>query len=439
MMLFRISKLSRLASFLPVLMFCSAAAAQPRATAQVIAIPPLATSKVTDTDAGTTWGLANQIADLITSDLKLTNSFILADVKKVRIPSYPEVTAPAFASWRGVGAKLLLSGFVNARPDGRLTIGCYVYDVQSGQELARQGFAVSTKEWRRAAHRCADMAYVKATGNAPIFDSRIAYVAESGAGDSLVKRLAIMDFDGANHTWLTSGDSTVLTPAWSPKGNRIAYTSISDGKLRIEVAEPSSGDHHPLIPSADETFAPAFSPDGGTIAFSMSGSGNVDLFAVGAAGGYPRRLTTSPGIDTSPSFSPDGKQLVFVSDRSGTAQLYVMNSDGSNQHRISFGPGQYGAPAWSPDGQHIAFARMQGPLSHVGVMSVSGRDEHIVSRGPNDGEPSWSPDGSTLLFQLLDPASKRTLLATVPADGGEVRPVATPQGGSDPDWSERQE
>ena len=431
----------RLLSLLPLAaLFGSAAyAQQPQPTATVIAIPPLATAKIVDTDAGSTWALANQIADLIAADLGSTESFIIADVKKVRIPSYPEVTAPSYAQWRAAGAKLLLSGFVNARDDGRLTIGCYVYDVQSGRELARQGFAVGLTEWRRAAHRCADAAYQKATGKAPQFDSRIAYVAQSGTGDTLVKRIAVMDFDGANHLYVTSGDSTVLTPTWSSKGDRIAFTSFKDGKLHVRVATVPDGQDRTLLPGAGENFAPAFTPDGDSVALAMSQSGNVDIFAVPATGGFPRRLTTSPAIDTGPAYSPDGRQIAFVSDRSGSPQLYVMESDGSNQRRVSFGPGAYGAPAWSPEGDRIAFTRSEGPLSRIGTVSTDGSDEKIVTAGPNDEEPSWSPDGSRILFQRQDPATRRMQLAIVPGSGGQARPVPTPQGASDPSWSERRD
>jgi TolB protein len=437
MTLFRIPNLPAAAILL--LAGTAALAQEPEPTAQVIAIPPLATDKVTDTDAGTTWGLANQISNLITADLKLSSKFIFADTQKARIPSYPEVTAPAYPQWRSVGAKLLLSGFVNARSDGRLTIGCYLYDVQSGRELARQGFAVSTGEWRRAAHKCADMAYVKATGNAPMFDSRIAYVAQSGNDATPVKRLAVMDFDGANHTWLTSGDSTVITPKWSPDGSSIAYTSFSGGRPQVRIAEVGSSADRPLLPGNSETFSPAFSPEGNAIALSMSNAGNVDIYAAGASGGFPRRLTTSTAIDTSPSYSPDGKSIAFVSDRSGTPQVYLMSADGSSQRRISFGPGDYGSPAWSPAGDKIAFMRTQGAVSRIGVMNTNGSGERIVTAGPNDEEPTWSPDGSRILFQRIDPGSRRTMLATVPAVGGEVKPVPTPQSGSDPSWAERKE
>jgi TolB protein len=440
MMQFRLpDRFRRFSSLVALLLSVSATAHAQQPTAAVIAIPILATAKNVDTEAGNTWALANYIAELIAADLGSTSSFIVADVKKIRIPSYPEVTAPSFSTWRGAGAKLLLSGFVNARDDGRLTIGCYVYDVQSGRELARQGFAVAPNEWRRAAHRCADSAYKEYTGNPPPFDSRIAYIAQSGPSISPVKRLAVMDFDGANHTFLTSGDATVLTPRWSPKGNKIAYTSFAGGRLHARIADIAAKGDRPLLAAGGESFAPTFSPDGRQIALSQSVAGNTDIVVVDSNGGFPRRLTTSPAIDTSPSYSPDGRRIVFTSDRSGTPQLYVMDSDGSNQRRISFGRGVYGSPVWSPDGEWVAFANVQGTTSRIGVMRTNGSDERIVTSGPDDEQPSWSPDGSQILFQHLDSASRRTSLSTVSAEGGAIRQVTTPQSATDPAWAERQE
>jgi TolB protein len=428
-----------------LLLVSGAAAAQVRpapdpdsADAVVIAIPTLATAKNVDTEAGNTWSIANQIADLVSADLRSTGRFILAGVKDIRVPSYPEVTAPSYPQWRKAGAKLLLSGFVNARSDGRLTIGCYVYDVQSGRELTRQGFAVTPGEWRRAAHRCADAAYTEFTGNPPLFDSRIAYVARSGSADAPVKRLAVMDFDGANHRYVTSEDSIAITPRWSPTGDRLVYTSFAGGRLHVRIAEVGSSADRPLLPFGGDSFAPVFSPNSEDIALSISASGNTDVYSVPASGGIPRRLTTSPGIDTSPSYSPDGRQIAFSSDRSGNPQVYVMESDGSNQRRISFGPGEHGSPVWSPDGERIAFTSIQGATKRIGVMNADGSNERIVTFGPDDEQPAWSPDGGQILFQHLDRASGRTILSAVPAGGGDVRTVPTPQGGTDPVWAGRQ-
>ena len=116
-----------------------------------------------------------------------------------------------------------------------------------------------------------------------------------------------------------------------------------------------------------------------------------------------------------------------------------MNSDGTNQHRVSFGPGTYGAPAWSPDGDRIAFTRFEGAISRIGTMATNGADEKIVTMGPNDEQPSWNPAGSSIVFQRQDPGTRRTTISAVPAGGGEVRIVPTPQGASDPNWSERKE
>lgn len=410
-----------------------------RAAAAVIAVPVLATAKNVETDAGNTWSLANQIADLITADLRSTNRFVVADVKNIRIPSFPEVTAPSYQQWRAAGAKLLLSGFVNARSDGRLTVGCYVYDVQSGRELARQGFAVRPAEWRRAAHRCADAAYTEVTGNPPLFDSRIAYIAQSGRDETQVKRLAVMDFDGANHSHVTGGDAIVITPRWSPRADRIAYTSFGGGRLHVRIADVATSQDRPLLASGGDNFAPAFSPDGQYIALSISVEGNTDVFVVPATGGIPRRLTTSPAVETSPSYSPDERRIVFISDRSGSPQIYVMDVDGSNQRRVSFGQGEYGSPVWSPDGERIAFTNVQGMTARIGVMDANGSDQRIVTSGPNDEQPAWSPDGGRILFQQLDRASGRSVLAMVPANGGEARTIPTPQDATDPAWAGRQE
>lgn len=443
----RITKLNvRHLTFLALVAACAPASAQLRpapdpqsAAAVVIAVPILATAKNVETDAGNTWSLSNQIAELIAADLKSTNRFIVADVKTVRIPSFPEVTAPSYAQWRSAGAKLLLSGFVNARSDGRLTVGCYVYDVQSGRELTRKGFAVAPAEWRRAAHRCADAAYVGFTGNPPLFDSRIAYIAQSGRDETAVKRLALMDFDGANHNFLSSGDSIVLTPRWSRSATQIAYTSFSGDRLHVRIVDTGTKADRPLLAAGGDNFAPAFSPDGHEIALSILVGGNTDIFTVASSGGVPRKLTYSPAIDTSPSFSPDGRRIAFVSDRSGSPQIYVMDANGSDQRRISFGQGDYGSPVWSPDGERLAYRNLQGMAARVGVMDSNGSGERIVTSGPGDEQPSWSPDGSRILFQRLDQASGRTLLAIVPASGGEIRNLPTPQAATDPSWAWGQE
>lgn len=406
--------------------------AQP-ASAAVIAIPPL-TSPNSGNKGNEMLAIGWEATQLIAGDLGQTTEFSPLPPKRDDYYSYPEVTAPNFPKWRAAGATALLTGFVQERPDGRLTVGCYVYDVTKGRELARKGFIIAPSETRRAAHKCSGLAYAAVTGVPGTFDTRIAYVAESGIGDARLKRIAVMDSDGANHRFLTGGEALALTPRLPPKGGQIAYVSFAGGRPNIRLIELSSGQERPLIPGDTISFAPRYSPDGSRLLFSMMTGANSDIYVTGAGGGTAQRLTTSPGVDTDASFSPDGTRIVFESDRGGMPQIYVMNADGSGQRRISFGGGAYASPIWSPDGEWIAFTRQSPGGRSIGVMKPDGGGERLLTTGPGDEGAGWAASGRELIFQRTD-GSGRSKLYRVALGGGDPRAVVTPQDASDPDWS----
>jgi TolB protein len=420
--------------FLPILLLglASAASAQQPAVT-VIAVPPLTSPDSGDKGNGML-AVGWDITQAIEADLRQTAELMPLKPDRDDYYSYPEVTAPTFAKWRSAGAKALVTGFVQARADGRLTVGCYVYDVDKGRELARKGFIVGANDWRRAAHKCSGLAYTALTGAPAMFDTRITYVAESGAGDARIRRIAVMDSDGMNHRYITTGGAMVLTPRFAPKASQLAYVSFAGGRPSVRLVDLDSGQERPLVPVDAISFAPRYSPDGSKIAFSMMLGANSDIYVVPAGGSAPLRLTTSPGVDTDPSFSPDGSKIVFESDRGGTQQLYTMNADGTGQRRISFGGGWYAAPAWSPDGQWIAFTRRGQDGRRLGIMKADGSDERIVTNGPGDEGPVWAPSSREILFQRTS-ADGRTALYRVALDGSEPRQLTTPQDGSDPDWS----
>lgn len=398
-----------------------------------IAVPGMPTPNVAATPAGDTSALGQRVAEVVTNDLRNSGLFNPLPRSALQTVSHPQVTAPDYMFWTQSGAQALVQGFVQANGDGTLTVGCYLYDVLARTELTRQGFVVEPGQWRRAAHKCADTVYTRLTGEGPYFDSRVVYVSETGPKTRRIKRLAIMDQDGANHRFLTNGQSIVLTPRFAPNQQTIVYMSYVGDRARVYVYDIGSGRQRLVVDQPNSTFSPRFSPDGRYVIFSMAVGGNTDIYRVSSQGGTMTRLTTSPGIDIGASYSPDGSKIVFESDRSGSQQLYVMNADGSNQNRISFGAGRHGSAAWSPRGDLIAFTRVGGGFN-IGVMNVDGSNARILTKGWQDEGPSWSPNGRVIMFFRTAPGSGKSDIWSVDLTGVNERPVPTPLDGSDPAW-----
>jgi TolB protein len=400
-----------------------------------IAVPYMPTPQVVASEAGSTEALGRQVAEVVAADLRGSGQFKPIGPSGVGGISFAEVTAPQFPRWSGAGAQALVQGFVRANGDGQLTVGCYLYDVNLKTELTRAGYVVAPRDWRRAAHKCADAVYSRLSGESPFFDSRVAYIAETGPKDRRVKRLAIMDSDGANHRFLTNGQNIVLTPRFSPDYKSIVYLSYAGKRPRIYIYEIGTGRQRLVTEGGSAAYAPRWSPDGRTILFSMATAGNTDIYAVSASGsGTPRRLTNSPGINVGGSFSPDGRRIVFESDRSGSQQLYVMNSDGSSPQRISFGGGRYATPEWSPRGDLIAYTKIAGNF-RIGVMSPSGGGERLLTNSWQDEAPTWSPNGRVIqFFRTSQGRGGKSSLYQVDLTGRNERRLPTPVDGSDPTW-----
>ncbi len=398
-----------------------------------VAVPALPTPQTRPTPAGTTQELGERISDVIVADLRSSGLFDPQGRGAVKSITFSEVTQPAFSYWSGRNVESLIQGFVQANADGKLTVGCYVYDVALGSELTRQGFVVEPADWRRAAHKCADSIYSRLTGESPFFDSRIAYIAETGPKDKRTKRLAIMDSDGANHRFITSGSSTALTPRFSPDYKSIVYLSYDKGSPSIYIYDIGTGSQRLVTQSDNATFAPRWSPDGRIILYSMAVAGNTDIYRIPANGGQPQRLTNTPGIDVGGSYSPDGSQIVFESDRSGSQQIYVMNADGSNQRRISFGGGRAATPEWSPRGDLIAFTKIAGDF-RIAVMRPGGGGERILTNSWQDEAPTWAPNGRVIQFFRTARGSGDTSIWQVDLTGADERRLKTPVDGSDPAW-----
>ena len=400
-----------------------------------IAIPAFATDRDQATPANSegTAALGREVARVITANLRNNGLFEPTGPDSLPSPEFPQITSPAWGNWSSRGAEMLVQGYVRARDDGRLVVGCYLYDVALQDELVREGWVVPPADWRRAAHKCSDLVYSRLTGEDPFFDSRIAYIAETGPKDNRVKRLAVMDSDGANHRFLTLGSATALTPRYSPDYSKLLYLSYVDGNPRIYVYDIGSGSQTLVSENANPTLAPRWSPDGRSVLYSMAVAGNTDIYRVPVTGGRSVRLTDTPGIDIAGSYSPDGSKIVFESDRSGSQQCYVMDADGKNQRRISFFGGRCATPEWSPRGDQIAFTRIAGDFN-VAVMTPSGGNMRVLTNGWQDEAPTWAPNGRIIQFFRTTRNAGRSSLWQVDLTGRNERRLPTPVDASDPAW-----
>ncbi len=380
------------------------------------------------------------LAGVLQADLERSGLFRGID-SRAFIQSFASMQVqPRFPDWQAINAQALVQGRTATMPDGRLRVEFRLWDVFATQQMKAQAYVTEAGNWRRIAHIIADQVYERLTGESGYFDTRIVYIAESGSQVKRVKRLAIMDQDGANHRFLTDGSDLVLTPRFSPSTQEITYMSYYNGVPRVYLYNIDTGKRERLGDFPGMTFAPRFSPDGNRVIMSMARGGSSDIYTMDLRTLERRRLTNTPAIDTSPSYSPDSQYIVFNSDRGGNQQLYVMNADGSNVRRISHGEGLYATPVWSPRGDYIAFTKMAQGRFFIGVMKPDGSGERLLADGFLVEGPTWAPNGRVLMYFRQNPSDARGLggdsyLYSIDLTGYNERRVVTPTEASDPAWS----
>jgi len=381
--------------------------------------------------------LADDLAAVVVADL--VGSGIFREIPSAaHISGIGNFDAPVqFSDWKAVNAQALVTGAVSQRGNGQIAVKFRLFDVFAEAALGEGlQFVGPESDWRRMAHKVADAVYARLTGERGYFDSRVVFVSEAGPKDARRKRLALMDYDGANVRNLTDDRALVLAPRFSPDGNQVLYTSYETGMPRVFVLDLATMRRRALDDLPGMTFAPRFSPDGRTVLMSLSEGGNTDIYSVDLASGQRSRLTRAPSIETAPSYAPDGGQIVFESDRAGNQQLYIMQAGGGEARRISFGAGRYGTPVWSPRGDLIAFTKINKGRFHIGVMRLDGSEERLLTASFLDEGPTWSPNGRVLMFFRETPGSSGApSLYSVDVSGRNLKRVNTPGFGSDPSWS----
>ena len=407
-----------------------------------VAVSPLFIDSTSENKISKELGNLNiglEISTIIENNLKKTGLF--NPLNQDAFIQKPDIAhlKPRFEDWQLIKAQALITGKVEML-ENNLRVEFRLWDILAGREMLALAFTTVPNNYRRVGHIITDKVYQRLTGEQGYFDTRIIYVAEEGPKTQRIKKLAIMDQDGANTKYLTLGNELVLTPRFNPTNQMVTYLSYFRNLPRVYLLDIETGVQEVVGTFPGMTFAPRFSPDGKKIIMSFAKDGNSDIYTMNLESREVEQITDHPSIDTSPSYSPNGKFITFNSDRSGYQQIYVMRSDGSNVKRISFGTGIYGTPVWSPRGDLIAFTKLHKGKFYIGVMRIDGKGERLLTENYYQEAPSWSPNGRVLIFYRETKSGDQgegfsATLWSIDLTGYNERKVETLTDASDPSWS----
>lgn len=353
------------------------------------------------------------ISDVVSSDLARSGYF--KTLGEQLMPAKPSSAAEVqFDQWKSINQNYLVVGQVTPM-GGQYDVQFQLLDVNNGAQLLGYRMTSPGANLRRTAHQISDLIYEKLIGKKGVFSGRIAYITSSGQGRQRTHKLNVSDADGFNPQTVATSSEPLMSPAWSPDGQKMAYVSFERKTAAIYIQTLVTGQREKVAEFPGINGAPAWSPDGTRLALTLSKDGSPDIYVLNLITRGLSKMTRSFAIDTEPVWSPDGSSIVFTSDRGGKPQLYIMPSQGGSEKRLTFS-GDYNARAsFSPDGKTIAMVHGNGGDYRIAVMDLSNRSINVLTSGPTDESPSFAPNGNMILY-----ASQRGgggFLAAVSVDG----------------------
>lgn len=196
----------------------------------------------------------------------------------------------------------------------------------------------------------------------------LVFVAKSGGEDAL-NFLHLEDKD--IYLRKKFGLKSIISPAWSPVGDKVAFTALAGPQRNLYVYSLSTDSLKQLTADLYDDVDVSWFPDGKRIVFASDRPhpdnpdntdtgqfvyGNYNLHMMDVTTGEVTPLLVGPGSNTEPSVSPEGDRVAFVSSRNGINNIYIYYIDSARVLPVTDIITEAKSPTWSPDGDMIAFS-----------------------------------------------------------------------------------